>query len=148
VKFFPIALTAIISMILIAGCTQQPPPANNSDNTGNPPSGSVTTTNNDIVVDNGSMINETIEISLEETGLRSVNVSIKKGNTIKFINNSSKAFWPASDPHPVHTNLAGFDARQGLSQGESYSFTFTQEGNFGYHNHLNPGQSGIITVTG
>jgi plastocyanin len=54
--------------------------------------------------------------------------------------------WPAADPHPTHTSVPGFDAKKGLKVGESYSFTFTKAQTVGYHNHLNPSQTGAIIV--
>ena len=73
-------------------------------------------------------------------------ITINAGEAIVFQNENSSSLWVVSDPHPVHSDLPGFDARRGMSQGETYSFTFTQKGAFGYHNHLNPGARGTIVV--
>jgi plastocyanin len=54
--------------------------------------------------------------------------------------------WVASDPHPIHTDYSAFDAKQGIAPGDTYSFTFTKTGNWGFHNHLNPSATGTITV--
>ena len=140
-----IALIAIISIILIAGCTQQQPSTggetrtNNGSTSGNegPPTNS----------GNPGPI-ETVEVNITSTGFDVTSLTINKGDTVKFTNNDSQPHWPASNPHPVHTDLAGFDARKGLQQGESYSFAFTQTGTFGFHDHLNPGTQGTITVNG
>lgn len=71
---------------------------------------------------------------------------IKSGTIVTFRNESPNPMWVASDPHPIHTNYSGFDARKSMSTEEIYSFTFTQKGSWGYHNHLNPGQVGEIIV--
>ena len=73
-------------------------------------------------------------------------ITIKAGETVVFQNEDSSSLWVASDPHPIHTDLLGFDARRGMNQGETYSFTFIQKGAFGYHNHLSPGARGTIVV--
>lgn len=51
----------------------------------------------------------------------------------------------ASDPHPTHTDLPGLSSST-LHMGETYSFTFTQAGDWGYHNHNAPSQTGSVTV--
>jgi plastocyanin len=40
----------------------------------------------------------------------------------------------ASDPHPTHTDLPGLSSGT-LGMGETYSFTFSQLGTWGYHDH-------------
>src|SRR3989344_7296483 len=73
-------------------------------------------------------------------------VKIKKGGKVTWINKSQNPVWPASNPHPIHTDYPGFDASRGLANGESYSFTFDKAGSWGYHNHLNPGMRGEVKV--
>lgn len=68
------------------------------------------------------------------------------GTTVVFKNESSGPLWMASDPHPVHSGLVGFDALKGFSAGQSYSFTFQKAGTWGYHNHLHPSHTGKIVV--
>lgn len=71
---------------------------------------------------------------------------IAKGERIEFRNESSGSMWIASDPHPIHTDLENFDSLESLSQGESYFYTFTRLGTWGYHNHVNPAHRGTIIV--
>src|SRR3989344_4424364 len=71
---------------------------------------------------------------------------IKKGGTVTWVNKGQNPVWPASNPHPIHTDYPGFDASRGLANGESYSFTFDKVGSWGYHNHLNPGMRGEVKV--
>jgi len=87
---------------------------------------------------------KTVEIT--SAGFSPNALTINSGETVTFVNKDSRPHWPASNPHPVHTDYSGFDARRGLNQGESYSFTFTRKGTFGFHDHLNPGTGGTITV--
>jgi len=71
---------------------------------------------------------------------------VKAGATVTFKNESSDPMWVASNPHPIHTDYPGFDAKRGYAKGESYSFAFTKLGSWKYHNHLNPGEDGTIIV--
>ncbi|MBX4186960.1 MAG: cupredoxin domain-containing protein [Candidatus Doudnabacteria bacterium] len=86
-------------------------------------------------------------ITYTSTGFSPATVTIKKGTTVNFVNNSSGNVWPASDPHPSHTDYPGFDPRQAIPAGQSWAFTFDKVGTWGYHNHLNPAKRGSITVT-
>lgn len=85
-------------------------------------------------------------VTYTASGFTPVSVTIKAGDTITFKNNSGVDFWPASAPHPTHTNYPEFDAKQGIASGATYSFTFTRVGSWKYHNHLNPASTGTITV--
>ena len=95
-----------------------------------------------------------VTVELTDNGFVPASLSIKAGQTVTFVNQSARPVWPASDPHPVHTNYPGsggcigsvFDACQGIPPGSSWSFTFIKTGTWGYHNHLSPGMTGIITV--
>lgn len=73
-------------------------------------------------------------------------VDVKRGDTIRWTNKDSQPHWPASNPHPAHANLSGFDALRPIALGESYEFTFNAQGMFGYHDHLNPAAMGIVIV--
>ena len=85
-------------------------------------------------------------IVITDQGFSPSNVTIKAGATVTFINQSSNPSWPASDPHPSHTDLPGFDALHGLNQGEQYSYTFQKVGSWGFHDHLAPFDQGRVIV--
>lgn len=89
---------------------------------------------------------KTASITIESFGFSPATITIKKGTTITWINNDSVNHLVASNPHPVHTDLPGFQS-QNLSLGESYSFTFDKVGTFGYHCHLHPSMRGTVIVT-
>ncbi len=88
----------------------------------------------------------TTTISISDTGFSPATVRVKAGTTVTFTNNGQALHWPASNPHPVHTDLPGFDAKRGLATGESYSFTFTKVGTWGFHDHLNTIMKGSVVV--
>ncbi len=89
---------------------------------------------------------KTQTISATASGFSPQSVTIASGTTVTFKNNGSASVWPASNPHPIHNGLPGFDAKAGIKPGETYSFTFTKTGTFGFHDHLNPSVGGTIIV--
>lgn len=89
-----------------------------------------------------------------------VSLVVKKGDKVTFYNVSGDFVWPASDNHPTHKNYPGsdidkcgaeeegriFDACRQLLPGEDWSFIFTEAGSWGYHNHLQAREKGVIIV--
>ena len=71
---------------------------------------------------------------------------VKVGTTVTFKNNSDQPHWVASDPHPTHTDLPGFDAKGEIAPGASYTYTFDKVGRWLYHDHLNPAFGGAVEV--
>lgn len=86
------------------------------------------------------------EVIYNASGFNPKTLTIKAGETVVFKNNSSKDFWPASAVHPTHAIYPEFDAKKAIEAGGTYSFTFTRVGSWKYHNHLNPADTGTITV--
>lgn len=70
-------------------------------------------------------------------------ICVPVGGTVTWVNESSEDLWIASNPHPIHTDLSGFDA---LASKSSYSYTFTKADTWGYHNHRNPAVTGAVIV--
>lgn len=99
-------------------------------------------------VSNDSTANTTATATVTTTssGFSPATVTVNAGDTVTFVNNGTGTNWPASDPHPTHTGLPGFDALRGLKTGQSYSYTFTKIGTFGYHDHLNSSLTGTVVV--
>lgn len=89
---------------------------------------------------------KTYDISYTNSCYSPANVTIKKNDTVRFTNNSTKNMWPASDNHPSHTLYSEFDANSSIAPGGKYSFTYTKTGSWGYHDHLKPSCTGTITV--
>jgi plastocyanin len=85
-------------------------------------------------------------VKIEDDGFHPQTLTIKAGDTVKFENKSSDDAWPASNVHPTHLLYPGFDAKKPLLPGDTYSFTFTKTGSWGYHNHLEPDIQGTIVV--
>lgn len=85
-------------------------------------------------------------VTYTDSGFSPATLRVKAGTTVIFKNQASDGMWVASNPHPVHTGLPGFDALQNISPGQSYQFKFATKGTWGYHNHLQPGEGGTIIV--
>ena len=75
-------------------------------------------------------------------------ITIRKGDTVTFVNASASAFWPASNAHPSHGLYPEFDPKQPVAPGASWSFTFLRAGTWGFHDHMHAATQGAITVIG
>lgn len=89
---------------------------------------------------------EVLEVQMTANGFSPATITINKGDYIQFANVDSQPHWPASNPHPVHTDLPGFDAKQGVAPGAYYRYQFTKVGSWGYHDHLHPSNGGTVIV--
>lgn len=97
-------------------------------------------------------------ITKTDSGYEPGEITIKVGSTITWVNNSSASHWPASARHPTHTLYPGsgiikcgsgdviLDACVAIEPGDSFSFTFNEVGEWGFHNHLSPSNTGKIIV--
>lgn len=131
----------LMAMFLLAGC------GTGSTTSDNPPSQAA---------ENSSSTSDTQAntVTYSDQGFTPNTLTIKKGDTVTFLNQSASVVRPASDKHPTHTEYpttggcvgSTFDACKGLQPGESWSFQFDEVGQWGYHNHLNPSQKGTIVV--
>ncbi len=106
-----------------------------------------TTTTLSVTSTSPDIIPMAITVAINEAGqFAPQEIKIKKGGTVTWVNKSMRFVWPASNPHPTHTDYPGFDAGRGIGTGESYSFTFTKAGSWKFHDHLNAAQGGVVEV--
>ena len=150
-------LTVLVGVMLLmgAGCGSR---ANNTVGSDQPSNSSVANSSDTIK-------HRTIPISYGNGEFTPKSITINVGDTIIFENMGDDAtttfrgdvatyvpggtgadVWPAADPCPTHTSVPGFDAKQRIKVGGTYSFTFTSPQTVSYHNHLNPAQTGTIIV--
>ncbi len=84
-------------------------------------------------------------------------VAIKVGGTVTFESESGSSMWVASGPHPAHTGYSGTTQQQHCpdtsnaafdqcATGNSFTFAFQKAGVWPYHDHLNAGAFGKVTV--
>ena len=99
-------------------------------------------------------------ITYTNSGYTPNTITIKKGETVTWKNESSISMWTASAVHPTHraypgtdisacgtqTLLPMFDACGGTAPGQSWSFVFNNVGTWKYHNHLNSSKFGTVVV--
>lgn len=126
-----------LSLIALAGCNKTSTPATTNTTTNIQTQQSST----------GSSDQQSgTTITYDGKAFNPASITVKKGTVVTWTNNSDKSVWVASNPHPTHTGLPGFDKLRGMGKGESYSYTFDKTGSFGYHNHLNTSAGGTVTV--
>lgn len=103
----------------------------------------------------------TLTVNYTASGFSPGAITVHKGDTVTWVNQSSGDMWVASAVHPTHTLYSGtsmsqhcpdtagtaFDACAGVPPGQSWSFTFTKVGSWGYHDHLRAFNGGTVTVT-
>ena len=99
-------------------------------------------------------------VTYTDSGYIPNTITIKKGETVTWKNESSAPVWTASAMHPTHrvypgtdtaacgtqTLLPMFDACAGTAPGQSWSFVFNNVGTWKYHNHLNSSKFGTVVV--
>lgn len=88
---------------------------------------------------------KTFRVAISDQGFIPPIISIKKGETIVWINQSKNTVSINSDPHPTHGSFPLLNLGN-VAAGESTKQTFSNEGTYAYHNHLNPSQTGTILV--
>lgn len=99
-------------------------------------------------------------VEMTNSGFVPAELEIAIGDTVEFRNTGTRDIWPATVVHPTHQRYPGadlskcfsegsstFDACAPVSVGESYFFTFDEEGTWQYHNHLRSNVLGSIIVS-
>lgn len=153
-----VGIIAVIIVILGGWYLLRGTPANAPETTGTSqaPAGGATTS--DIVAQDTA---ESVTVTYADTGFSPASVTIAAGGTVTFVNDSSRNMWVASAMHPTHTAYSGtslsqhcpdtagtaFDECKAGEPGSTYSFTFTKEGTWNYHDHLSPSNFGKVIVT-
>ncbi len=74
------------------------------------------------------------------------NIRIHVGDSVKFQNDSNMPIRVVSDRASGVPELAGFDSVSDMPPNDSFTFTFTKSGTFGYHNGKNPNEEGTVIV--
>lgn len=87
-----------------------------------------------------------VRIVLTESGYDPSNIEIERGTTVEFSTTAGRPHWPASNLHPSHTEYSEFDPLKPIESDQSWSFTFDQVGEWGFHDHLRSYFSGKIEV--
>jgi plastocyanin len=85
------------------------------------------------------------EITYDGKSFSPSQLIVESGATVTIKNTSSRQLQMQSDPHPAHTDDPDLNVGT-VAPGQSKTFTVTQKGTFGYHDHLNPSEKGTISI--
>jgi len=85
-------------------------------------------------------------IHMDETGFSPRELTIKRNDVVIFENTGVEAHWPASNIHPTHEEYVEFDPARPIPAGQSWSFIFSEEGTWKFHDHLFPEFLGTVTI--
>jgi len=77
-------------------------------------------------------------IEITKNGFVPNTLQIKKNTTVTWRNIDSNSHQPAADPFRTHESNPNLVALEALEENDSFSFTFDEVGEFGYHDNLNP----------
>jgi plastocyanin len=92
-----------------------------------------------------ALTTDNFTVTYGPNGFEPQNLTIKAGDTVIWINQGEAKMDVASSPHPAHTDYPALNF--GLANtNESKSLSFPKPGTYKYHNHLNAGHYGLITV--
>lgn len=168
-----VAIGVLAAIVVLGGgwwyySTQMMPAADTAPDTTNNTTNTTNNSNTPSPSDQGSTtVNLTINtpaaaasasVMLLESGFSPKTVTIKKGGTVTWADESAGNMWVATASHPTHTvydgtalaahcaagaNAPSFDQ---CKNGTSYSFTFNKVGTWNYHNHSNSPQFGSVVV--
>ncbi len=92
------------------------------------------------------VIPDSATIVISDKGFTPPVITVKVGTKVTWFNKDVQPHWPASDPYPENSDLPNLNAKNGLKQGETYSYVFDQVGHWGYHDDLNPELTGTVIV--
>ena len=86
-------------------------------------------------------------VTYSDSGFSPATVSVKVGDTVRFVNTTTREMEVASNPHPIHTDYTAFDqGKTSFDKQNIFEFTFTKTGHWKYHNHEAPRNQGVVIV--
>jgi len=119
-----------------------------------------TTTGDDVSAGGTVNVRTPVTVTYDGTSFSPKTVTIKVGQSVTWVNQSTSGMWIASNPHPVHTGYDGTTEAQHCAPGytgaapldecgekSSFTFTFNKVGTWGYHNHEGAEDGGTVIVT-
>jgi plastocyanin len=88
-----------------------------------------------------------VSVVMDQKGFTPSNFEVPLGQSVCWINReNSDGRWPASNIHPTHEIYAEFDPKKPIPPGQTWCFTFDQEGIWRFHDHLFPEFTGVVRV--
>jgi len=108
---------------------------------------------NEIDLTGKNEISKGSTVTYSDSGFSPQSTTVKSGESITWVNDSSSTVQVGSANHPTHTinqQLTGDEFVDEfvieLAPGESETVQLTKAGNWGYHDHLKASMTGSITV--
>ncbi len=96
--------------------------------------------------DTGTDADSTIVVEITPEGFDPETILIEAGTTVTWTNTDSVAHGLRANPYPEGTDLPTLDSGDEIAPGGSYSYTFDEAGEFGYHDKADPTDSGEVQV--
>lgn len=153
-----VAVVLVGGYFLLRGSYQPAPTVPQTSNQQTAPQASAPEPSNNVAtpqppVSQTPTVKESV-VTYTDSGYSPTTLTVKKGATVTFKNQSSRSMWTASAVHPTHRGYpttggcisSTFDACKGIQPGNSWSFKFDIAGTWKYHNHMNPSDMGTIIV--
>lgn len=88
----------------------------------------------------------TVVIEITDAGYTPAAVTVRRGQSVAFVNTGANDHWPASNIHPTHSIYPEFDPRSPVRPGKTWAFRFDTVGVWRYHDHLYPDLAGVVTA--
>lgn len=86
-------------------------------------------------------------VRMTEKGFEPQTLTVSKGADVLFVNEGTRAMYPAAGPHPNHDDYPEFDPKQDIPPGQLWNFTFDKIGTWNYHDHNDEDLNGTVIVT-
>ncbi len=132
---------------VVAYMLMRPAPQSDVTNRTNPSSD--TTQSDSAAEDETSLVDtedaEATTIVFSNDGFKPDTYTVKAGQQVRVTNNSNQSLQFSSDDHPAHTDEAELNLPV-LEPGKSATFTPTQVGTWGFHDHLDAQYAGTLEV--
>ncbi len=141
------AIIAIIAVVVIAAgvfaithkSKKPAAPTNSNTSTTTAPSNTTSTPPTSTSTSSDNVI------TYSNSGFSPATLTVKGGSQVTIKNTSSETLQLDSNPHPQHTDDPELNVGV-ISAGGSKTFTVTTTGSHGYHNHLDPSDTGMLVV--
>jgi plastocyanin len=93
-----------------------------------------------------SATGERVTIQIKNDGFSPSVMTVTSGTTVTWVNLDDDSHGVASTPFPRYDDLPGLNSHQNIGTGDSYSYTFTKSGTYGFLDSAHPALSGKIIV--
>jgi plastocyanin len=135
---------SLLAMVTLAACGAASGTTNNTPTATVAPAATATTAAPTATSNPPAATVKIVGASFSSFGFSPSSVTVKVGDTVEWINNSTVAHTSTSDSG----SAVSWDSSAIQSGGGTFSFTFTKAGTFTYHCNFHPSMHGTIVVTG